>query len=280
MKTLRVSRCPSHPSRNARGIYSWLIPAMALWLMTPARGLSQNPVQRNQQAMTILGRTITAGGGQKLLTSIHDLVETGTITCYWADQEEKGSVMVKSRGARQVRIDADLPEGRRRTIVNHGSGSLIEATGRKTPIPAQSAADLGGMTIPYLLLLAAIEEPTTQIDYLGVVTHNGASVHDIRVEQVYTPQRDPTGAQSARDAHDIFIDPDTFLVIAISDQIHFHRIGAEGIPHEIQYSNYKQEMGSVIPLTISETVRGVTGMTIQLSQVNFNQGLTDSDFDQ
>lgn len=280
MKTLRVARRPSNPSRRARGIYFGLIPALVLWLMTPASGLSQNPVQRDQQAITILEQTITAGGGQKLLTSIHDLIETGTITCYWADQEATGSVTVKSRGARQFRIDADLPEGRRKTVVNHGSGSLVEVTGRRTPIPPQSAADLGGMTIPYLLLLAAIKEPTAQINYLGVVTHNGASVHDIRVEQVYTPQQDPTGARGAREAHDIFIDPNSFLVIAISDQIHFHRTGDEGIAHEIQYSNYKPEMGSVIPLTISETVHGVTGMTIQVSQVNFNQGLTDSDFDQ
>jgi hypothetical protein len=238
---------------------------------------AQTAIQRDQQALTILTQTIAAGGGQDLLTSIHDLTETGTVTYYY-DKEISGSITVKSHGLHQFRMDADLPEGRRSTVVNDASGSLTEEDGRFRPVFRQSAADLWSVTLPYLPLIAAIQDSSTKILYGGLTTHNGASVYQIRIEKVYTSQQDTTGVRGNREGRDIYIDPNSFLVIAIFDQIHFNSLQDSGVPHEFLYSNYQTENGIAMPLTISETVRGVTGATMSLSQVTFNTGLSDSDF--
>jgi hypothetical protein len=217
------------------------------------------------------------GGGQELLTSIQDITETGTATFY-GDEEVRGSITVKGRGLHQFRMDAELPEGRRSTVINAASGSLTEANGRFRPIYRQSATDLWGFTLPYLPLLAALQDASTRIIYRGLATHDNALEHDIRVEIVYTSQQDPTGTRGAREGRDIYIDPKSFQVTAISDQIHFGARGDDGLPHEVLYSNYQSENGIAMPLTISETVRGVTRVTMQLNQVRANSGLTDSDF--
>jgi hypothetical protein len=240
---------------------------------TPA----QSPPQRDQQALAVLTQTITAAGGQQLLASIQDFTEIGTVTYAW-DSQAVRNVTVKGRGLHQLKIDADLPDGQRTAVVSNDGGSLTESNGTTRLISQQSANDLGSLSIPYIPLIAAMQDPTRSIIYGGLVTHNGVSVYDIRLRRVYTKQEDATGNRGVRETRDFYIDPNTFLVTSIADEIHAGGPNDNGIPHEILYSNYQSENGIAMPLTISETAWNVTGFTMQLSQVEFNSGLSDSDF--
>jgi outer membrane lipoprotein-sorting protein len=269
ISTLNVARIRTNRLR--------LLCAACLPLLASNAAHAQYPVERDQQALTIVTQTIACAGGPELLTSIQDVTETGTVTYYWADQVA-GTVTVKSRGLHEFRIDADIPSGTRTTVVSGDGGSLIEADGRNTPIYRQSANDLGSLPLPYLRLIGALQDSSTSIVYGGLVTHNGASAYDIRLQKVYTAQQDPNMNRGTREARDFYIDPETFLIGAVSDRIHFGGLSDEGIPHEILYSNYQSENGIIAPLTITETVRGVNGFTMMLSQVTFNSGLADTDF--
>jgi len=251
--------------------------ATCLWACVPQTAFAQTAVQRDQQALTLLTQTIAAGGGHDLLTSILDLTEAGTVT-YNGDEQVSGNVTVKARGRHQFRMDAELPSGRRNTVVDAASGSLTQEDGQPRPIGAQSAADLWSVTFPYLQLIAAMQDSSTKIIYGGLTTHNGASVYQIRIEKVYTSEQDTTGVRGAREGRDIYIDPNSSLVVAIFDQLYFGGLQGSGAPHEFLYSNYQTENGITMPLTISETVHGVTGATMQFAQVKFNTGLSDSDF--
>lgn len=255
-------------------VYALLFALPAVYQLS---GHSQEAAtQRDPQALTILTQAFSAAGGQSLLSSIQDFVETGNATFYWGDGVS-GSITVKSRGLHQFRLDAELPEGHQSTVVNGSGGLLTETNGSIVPIFRQSAADLGSLTLPYLPLVAAIADPSMNVKYSGIVTHNSASLLDIRIEKAYTSQQDPTGLRGAREGRDIYVDPKSFLIVAISDQIFFGPQD-EGVPHEILYSNYQSENGVAMPLTVTETTRGVASVTIELSQVTFNTGLADADF--
>lgn len=252
-----------------------LLSTVCLWYFAPTITHAQSSIQRDQQALTIIEQSIAAVGGLNQITSIQDFTETGTVTYYWTGQPT-GNVTVKSRGLHQLRIDADLPDGRRSTVVSGAGGSIKEDNGRTTPIHPQSAADIASMTFPYSLLIAAMQDSSMSIIYSGLVTHDGASVHDIRIQKVYSNQRDdPSGKRGTREGRDFYVDPNTYLVVAISDQIY---VGNRGEPHEILYSNYEPESGVSMPLTVTETVGGAKGLVMQLSQVTFNSQLSDSDF--
>ena len=236
--------------------------------------LAQSSVQRDQKALTILQQSIAAGGGTQQLTDIQDFTETGTVTYYW-DAQDTGNVTVKSRGLHQFRVDATLPEGTYSVVVNGASGAITDVNGWIWPIYSQSAADIGSMSFPCLPLAAATQNASTSIIYVGLVTHNGASLHDVRFQKVYTQQQDPSGSRGAREARDVYIDPSTYYVVAISDQL---GVSSQGMPHEVLYSNYQSEGNVAMPLTITETVNGTTAVKMQLSQVAFNTGMGDSDF--
>jgi hypothetical protein len=251
-----------------------LLSTMCIWFFTLRMGSAQNPVQRDQQALAILSQSIAAAGGLEQITSIQDFTETGTVTYYWAGQPV-GNVTVKSRGLHEFRIDADLPDGRRSTVVSGYGGSIKEVNGWTRPLHRQSAVDIGSITFPYLPLIAAVQDPSTSIIYGGLVTHDGASVHDIRIQKVYSKQQDPSGNRGIREARDFYVDASSYLVVEISDQIY---VGNRSTPHEVLYSNYKPESGVSMPMTITETVRGVTGVAMRLNQVAFNSQLSDSDF--
>jgi hypothetical protein len=254
-----------------------LLFAISFLLLTPKTTFAQNSVQRDQQALTILTQTVAAGGGPELLASIQDFTETGMVTYYWSGQIT-GNVTVKGRGLHEFKIEAELAAGTRTTVVSGESGSLTETSGWARPIYRQSANDLGSLTLPYLPLIAGVQDSSTSIIYGGLVTQNGATVYDVRLQKVYTEQQDPSGTQGAREARDFYIDPKTFLVTAFSDQIYFGGPNDQGVSHQVLYSNYQPENGIVVPLTIEETVQGVPGFTMTFSQVTFNSGLGDSDF--
>lgn len=277
MKTVRYFLSQYFPLGLARAPLLGLFCAASLWLSSQTTAGAQSLVQRDQQALTILSQAIEAGGGQQLITSIQDFTETGTIEYVGGDQSAVNA-SIKGRGLHQIRVDADLPEGRRSTVVNGATGSLTEANGQFRPIQHQSVRNLLGLTFPYLPLIAAVQDESTKIIYGGLVQHAGISAHDIRIEKVYTSQQDPTGRRGTQEGRDIYIDPKSLLVVSIFDQLHFVSNRGDGIPHEILYSNYHTESGIAMPMTISDTMRGVTGATMQLSQIVFNSGLTDADF--
>jgi outer membrane lipoprotein-sorting protein len=254
-----------------------LLCAISLWFFGPRTALSQNSVQRDQQAITILTQTIAAGGGQQALAAIQDFTETGTITYNFADPVT-GNITVKSRGLHRFRIDADLPEGKRSTVVNGDGGSLTQTNGRVRLIHRQNAHDLGSFTLPYLPLIASIRDSTTSIIYFGLVTHDGAPKYYIQLQKVYARLQDSTGNRGAKEVRDYYIDPTTSLVTSVSERISLGRARDAGITREDFYSHYQPENGIMMPLTIAETVQGVPGFTMTLSQVTFNSGLADSDF--
>jgi hypothetical protein len=278
MKTFRLFLAQYLPLGGSSAILLGLLCAIGLWFSAPKMAFAQSSAQRDQEALTILSQAIAAGGGQELLASVRDFTETGTVTYSLADQDT-GNVTVKSRGLHQFRIDADLANGRRTTVVNGGGGSLKEADGRRWPIYRQSAADLGSFTLPYLPLIGAMQDSSVSIVYGGLIIHNGASAYDIRLRRAYTKRQDPSGNRGLREARDFYIDPKTLLVSAISDRIHFGGgTNDEGVPHEILYSNYQAENGVMAPMAVVETARGVTGLKMNFSQVKFNSGSSDSDF--
>jgi hypothetical protein len=253
--------------------------AIGLWVFAPGAAFSQSSVQRDEQALTILAQTIEAGGGSKLLASIQDITETGKITYHGANSNDiRGNVTVKGRGLHQLKIEADLSTGQRTTVVNGHGGSVIEADGRRAPLHGQSAEDLGSLTIPYLPLIAAMQDPSISIVYGGLVNHNDASAYNIRLQRVYTKQQDPHGDRARRETRDVYIDPRTFLIAAVVDQFYLAGPKQHSLAHEDRYSGYQTNNGVMMPLAVSQTIGGEIGFTMNLEQVTINAKLTDADF--
>jgi hypothetical protein len=240
---------------------------------------AQNPVQRDSQALTIIAKTIEAGGGQELLASIRDFTETGTIT-YNSSDQVTGTVTVKAHGLGQLRIEADLSTGKRTTVISDEGSTLKEENGRMRPIHSQSDGDVGGLTLPYQPLINAIQDTSCGIVFGGIVTHNGVSTYDIRLLKPDSKRHELDAGPGTREGRHFYIDPNTLLVTAVTDRFQYGGRRNEDVPHEVRYSTYQSKNGIATPLTITEIVRDTVSFTMNFSQVTFNSGLAATDFAQ
>lgn len=249
--------------------------ALPCWTQNSSIDNSQ-PAQRDSQALTILNQTITAAGGGASLGAIQDFSASGTITYFW-DPQVSGSATVQGRGQGQFRIDATLQDGVRTVIANNGTGSVTETDGSVTLIPYEAAINLGSMTFPYTTLAAAVQDASIKITYVGLVDHGGSQMHDIRVQKTYPLKADPTGAQSALSARDFFIDPTTFLIASVLN-VAGQDANGNSVSREVVFASYQTVGGVAVPFQITEKIHDQSMVTLQLTQMNFNTGLTDSSF--
>jgi|SRR5215469_3792680 len=244
---------------------------------SPAQQTSA-PVQRDQQALTILSQVLNAAGGQSAVGAIQDFKATGNVTYNWGGNAQ-GSTTVKGRGLHQFRVDTTLPDGLHSWIVNGGTTFQRNPDGSTSPLPSQNTVKPAPITFPLLQLLAVIQDTTISVIYNGLVMHNGQQVHDVLVQKKLSSSVDPVGAFAQVTKADVFIDPNALTIQAIADVAYPRDSVAGQCAHEIQFSGYQSVNGVLVPFSVTELIAGQQTATIQLNQITFNNSLTDSDFE-
>jgi hypothetical protein len=256
----------------------WVLFLMPLVLPLGVVGQSTGPqaVQRDAQAITILTQAINVAGGSTALAAIQDFTASGQITYYWAGTEVQGAVVARGRGTGQFRMDATLPNGVRSWTVSNGVGSLKDVDGTVSSIPYSNTVNLRSLTFPLTYLASASSDASTSISYVGFEMKYGTQVHHIRLQKALAV--DPGGVQGKLTQRDFFVDSSTFLVVGTLDTVHPMSDSRAASPHEIRFADYRNVAGALVPFAITEYYGGQPVSLIQLSQVTFNKGLTDSDF--
>ncbi|MHB8527435.1 MAG: LolA-like protein [Candidatus Acidiferrales bacterium] len=243
-----------------------------------AQTSTQTTPTRDPQAVSILTQCLQAVGGTQAISAIQDFTATGTITYNWANQPVQGSVTVRGRGTGQFRLDANLSDGPLSWAVNNGVGLYKKLDGSTKHMFFPNAVNFGSLTFPYMYIAARLADPSTNISYIGTDTKNGQKTYDIRLQQTFSSERDPNGILSKLTKRDFFIDTGTFQIIRTLDMVHPERASTIDIPHEMEFSDYRNINGVLVPFSISEMTVGQHTYTIQLDQMHFNTGLQDSDF--
>jgi hypothetical protein len=234
-------------------------------------------VQKDPQAVSVLTQALNAAGGPAALSPIQDFKGTGTITYYWGGEEVNASVTVKGRGTGQFRLDANLPDGVRSWAVNNGTGFLKNTDGTVKVAGYDNSVNFGSLTFPYAYMVTLLQDSSMSISYVGLETaKNGNKVQHIQIHKVFTP--DPGGMFGKLTTRDFFIDPATFQVVSTLDMVHPKNASNVNIPHEMQFSNYQRVNGVFVPFTVTEFTAGQRTFTLQLSEISFNDGLQDVDF--
>lgn len=264
---------------------------MSLWLLARltilflvftsvhAVGQDQTTGVRDSGARTVLSESLAAAGGEPAITKIHDFVASGEVTYYWTRRAVKGDVTVRSRGTHQFRLDANLSDGTHSNIVN-GPKSLRKApNGNLTTLRSKAALRVASVTFPLLQVLIAVQDKSFRVSSAGLVTYGGQLAFDILVEKVFPARQDPLAAMRGATKAHIYVDAKSFVIRGIRDTVDSMNGGRGECPDEMQFSDYRAVDGILVPLSITEMIGGQRTMTIQLKQITFNTGLTDSDFE-
>jgi hypothetical protein len=251
---------------------------VALPVAIDAQQSQQPSPTRDQQAVSVITQCLNATGGQTAIAAVADYKGTGTVTYYWAVTGGSGSTTIQGRGTDQFRIDSSIPAGTYTMLVDRGSGEIKDVSGKIKTLYFANAVNKGNLTFPLPELTARLEDSTVSITDGTVVTFNGRQAY--RVRTVRNLPSDSTANQvvSKLTTRDFFIDQQTLQVLGTRDAAHPDSPIAGAVTHEMQFSNYQTVNGVSVPFTITELVGGQTTWTIQLTQIAFNVGLSDSNF--
>lgn len=239
--------------------------------------ISTQAPQRDPQALAVLNQALAVTGGAQVLGQVQDFTATGSIIYFWAGEQVQGSVTLRGRTTDQFRFDAALSIGTRSWAVSNGEGSIRETDGTTLPIPNHNAINLGSLTFPIFTATSALQNASATVIDLGLVSTSDHQARWIRVQQTLPLMADPSWASKVA-TKDFFIDSSTLQIVKIQDMIHPPQNFIESYPHEILFSDYRLVNGVLTPFTIIETVNGQHTWTVQINQISFNTGLTDSDF--
>lgn len=239
---------------------------------------ASTPVQRDPQAIAILTQSLNAAGGILAVSAIQDVTATGTITYNAEDQSPQGSATIKLLGLHRFRLDASLPDGVHSCVVGKENTFHKDPDGSVSAMAPQNIIKPTSLPFPFFHVLAAVQDASYSITYGGLVTRNGQQVHDILAQKTFSRKEDPSGRLTNVAKANLYIDPTALTVLGIEDRA-YRRDGEPGdVSHEIQFGNYQIINGISVPLTVIEFLGGQKLSTIQLTQITFNTGLAESDF--
>ena len=240
---------------------------------------AQTPVATNPQALQILQQSLAALSPN---IAVQDVTLTGSARYIAGSDDETGTASLKANSLGDARIDLSLPSGNRSEVYNLSSGP---------PAGQWSDRDTARKEIPFHNLIAepAWFSPVTSISrrlsgsafavsYVGAETLDSQSVHHIAVSQ--PPQAIAKDVQLFQHLTqiDLYIDPSTFLPVALSFNIHPDENELVDIPVEIRYSDYRRVNGQQIPFHIQRFLNNTLLLDIQLDSATVNTGVPATTF--
>lgn len=248
-----------------------------LFLFLSTRAYAQAP-QQDPQAVAILTQCLNAAGGSAVVSAVQDFTATGTIIYNWADQAVSGPVTVYGKGMTEFRLDANVSGGTQSFIVNGIAGDSTPVNGQTISLPFYNVMTGGSLTFPAARIAAALNDPSTSISFVGLVTQNGLQAYQVHVAPPVDPTLTLNGALSGLGQFDLFIDPTSSQLLELLENVWSSTDTSQTYLHEIVFSNYTTASGLSIPFGITEKIAGQQTWSMSLTSITFNSGLSDSLF--
>ncbi|HTF24738.1 MAG TPA: hypothetical protein VK937_12605 [Candidatus Limnocylindria bacterium] len=241
------------------------------------RSQSTPTPQRDPQALVILQRCLSAGGGAQAFSTIQDFLASGTITYHWAGQDVVGTVTAQGKGLTEFRLDSVLPEGTRSFKVVGTAGSITTEDRKISALPYSGLMTAPNLTFPGARVASALNNSAIALQFLGLVPFESAQAYQIRVSPPLDSSLTPPSGATQFGSFDIYVDPTTYQILELSESIWVAN-SIQSLPHAIRYSNYRPAGSVVAPYQISELVNGQETWSISLSSISLNNSLSDSIF--
>lgn len=251
---------------------------LAVLFVSVSLFLSQAPApipttpQRDLQAVAILQQSVRTMGG----SAPSDSIATGTAQIVAGSDTQQGTVRILTRGTDQSSEQFQFSSTT--GSVTYSRGSAAETTnGATRRLSLERSATSQSLCFPLRFLAAALANPDESFQYIGPELIGTQSTQHVRVRDTYASR---SALQSLADftVYDVWIDSATGLPVRIST---VRREGGGSSPRialDVSYSNYQTVAGIAYPFTVQQSLNGTPWLTIAITNVQLNTGLTDADF--
>jgi hypothetical protein len=251
---------------------------------------AQVVAQSTPDPTALLSQAIAAAGGKATIEGVRDFIAHGTVTQFRSStQTEVGQITIKGRGDGQLRIDSVLQDGKTTSqAITNGGGQFKDFTGKLRNISFPNAVNAGWLTLPYLRLVAALDDSSVELSYVGLQSIKGTSFHQVRVIRHFPKEMDPKDLLSSLRTADFYLNSTDLKITGVVDHVHPERasigitnhgkVVTRDIPRALYYSDFRPVNGVLVPFAITTEIAHQRLWSVQLTDVTFNVGLTDSDF--
>jgi len=188
-------------------------------------------------------------------------------------------IKVLVRGLYDIRFEIAHHDGSIHLAVTRaaGKGSLRGANGKVVSIARNARA---GTEVPFLPLpgiLADLLASAGQVTYLGFDTVGGRTVHHVAIARQFPKDIDPDGIMTAHSTIDIFIDPETFLIVKLAHTA-ADLSGKRSVARTVTFGDYRPVNGAMVPFSMTEILDGQKTWSVTVSSIDFNRECKDADF--
>lgn len=240
----------------------------------PVDGLAQNATSPVTQA---LQASLQAMIGS---SNVQDVTLNGTAEAIAGSDDETGSFVFRATATGSSRVDLGLTSGTRSETRQPGngspSGSWSNALGGPFPLAQHNLLTGYDWAFPAFIETQMLTNSAIIVTFVG---QEGALLH------LTATQQPPSGLSAAAGAtaqhltqFDLWLSTSTFLPAQLTFNIHPDNNAGMDIPVEVQFSNYQNLGGIMIPGHIQKFVNNTLALDAQIQTAVINSGLSASTF--
>ncbi len=250
---------------------------VSLFLSTAAfsQTTDGSPV-RDEQALAVIAQAHAALGN----VQVSDLTLTGSATWLADGTEQTGQAILKIRGTAESRIDLSGSTSRSeiRNDTSFPAGQWIGSDGKRHWMPPHNCWVPAGVLLPHALLQTAITDSDASLRYIAQETRKSSTVDHVQFSRTFKFQAPLVNALATRLSRaEFYFDANSHLLVAVAFTQQLDNDADRSFPSEIQFSNYQNVNGILIPFQISRHI-GSLSLQFTATDASLNSGLQDSDF--
>ncbi len=246
-------------------------------LFPSALAAQQPPPQRDPQALTILSQSCAVMGVALGQASVTGSLARGTVTIHGKNQDQQKSIVIKTKGSSKVRYET--PEGTNTLVfvINQGNGWYTRGGSiRRVPYAQSQRADIWHMPILSRVVIGGSR--ILSIEYRGLVPFGVSTAHSIAI--IEEPPFGRTRSQpQTNDTILVFVDSHSLLPLAVRYLWVRDDATKTTEVQEYEFSDYQRIATVLVPFTVTHTIEGFVSSQIRFSEIQFNVGILDAEFD-
>jgi hypothetical protein len=253
-----------------------LVLALAVCVGSDSLLAQGNAPYKDPAALAVAQRSLSALGSNRIPAGQTFAVE-GNITLV-GQTKQTFSVVIKSRGASQMRTEITTPKGLRVFVVNNGHGFIRQPDGEIKWLADENMQTQRITHIPALSILSEYLSPKSKVDFVGTSSVDGISA-DVISLGVYSGSDAKAAEEQARKTRVlIYLDKITGLVLRLQQLNYGEDVRSDTQQFETRYSDYRSVNGVMIPFHQQTLADGRLLQEFVIDSATFGTPVTDSDF--
>jgi hypothetical protein len=227
-------------------------------------------------AVALASRALQAIAGG---TALSDITLQASVTYVAGSDEETGTATLVARGNAQSLVTLNLSGGQRQEIRNGVAGVWSGPDGTAHAMATHNCWTDANWFFPGLALQALSADPTLVVSYLGLGEWNGAAAIHLQLSRTVPGQTvEMTAEIQQLSLVDLYLDPASYLPLAVAFKVHPDDDANVNIPVEIRFGGYRSSNGVQAPTRIQKYLQNSLLLDLTVTNVAVNSGVPDTAF--